>query len=262
MSVTFDLQGKKAIVTGGGDGIGKATSLMLAESGADIVIADINAEKGEAVAEEIRKTYGTKALFKSCDVSSVEQLESLVNYTLEEFGRIDILNHIAGLSRRTDFLDATEKEFDLLININLKGTFFLDQMVLKAMIPNRAGKIVNMSSQSGKEGFPTNVAYTAAKFGVIGVTQAVAKLGAPYSINANAVCPGIIRTAIWEGFLKETAERGGDADAYWKERVGGIPLGRPQTVEDIAHMVLYLSSPFADNITGQAINVSGGTVFN
>ena len=155
-----------------------------------------------------------------------------------------------------------EDLFDLIMKINAKGTFLVDQAVLKEMIPNRAGKIVNMSSMSGKEGYATNVAYTASKFAVTGITQAVAKYAAPYRINVNCVCPGIVRTSIWEGLLEQTKEQGGDPEAYWQERISSIPLGRPQTARDVANMFLYLSSSFADNMTGQGINVTGGLILH
>ena len=151
---------------------------------------------------------------------------------------------------------------DQMMDVNAKGTFLVDQAVLKAMIPNRSGKIVNMSSMSGKEGYPTNVAYSASKFAVTGMTQAIAKYAAPYNINVNCVCPGIVHTHIWDRLLDDVTKAGGDADAYWKERISAIPLKRPQTAEDIAHMFLYLSSPFADNMTGQSINVTGGLILH
>ena len=262
MSVSIDLTGKNAIVTGGGDGIGKETARTLAQAGTNVLIADLNDAAAEQTAAELAQKYGVKTWHIKCNVACVEDVQKMAEFAAAQEGRIDILNHIAGVSRKVDFLEADEKAYDFIMDINAKGTFFVDQAILKLMIPNRAGKIVNMSSMSGKEGYATNVAYSASKFAVTGITQAVAKYAAPYNINVNCVCPGIVRTAIWEGLLKQTAEQGGDAAAYWEERIGAIPLKRPQTVQDVANLFLYLSSEFADNMTGQGINVTGGLILH
>ena len=262
MGVAISLEGKNAIVTGGGGGMGRCTALMLAEAGANVLVTDMDGEAAAKVAAEILEKYDVKALSKKCNVTSKADIDAMVETALEAFGRIDILDHIAGVFGAVDFLEATEEDYDKQLNINTKGTFFVDQAVLKAMIPNRAGKIVNMCSQSGKYGFPTNVAYTTSKFGVTGMTQAIAQYAAPYNINVNCVCPGIVHTRIWDKLLADVEAAGGDPEAYWNERISGIPLKRPQTEEDIAHMFLYLSSDLADNMTGQSINVTGGLILH
>ena len=262
MGVSIDLTGKNAIVTGGGDGIGRETARTLARAGANVFIADLNQEAAALAAAQIAEEFGVKTWHCECDVASVPDVDRMVQLAVREMGRIDILNHIAGVSRKVDYLKAREKDYDFIMDINAKGTFFVDQAVLSEMIPNRTGKIVNMSSMSGKEGYATNVAYSASKFAVTGITQAVAKYAAPYNINVNCVCPGIVRTAIWEGLLQQTAEQGGDPQAYWEERISDIPLKRPQTVQDVANLFLYLSSDFADNMTGQGINVTGGLILH
>ena len=205
MSVSISLEGKNALVTGGGDGIGKETARMLAEAGANVMIADLNEAAAEETSARLKEEYGVKSWFVKCNVANVDDVKRMVEQTVKETGRIDILNHIAGVSRKVDFMDADEAAYDMIMDINAKGTFFVDQAVLKAMIPNRAGKIVNMSSMSGKEGYATNVAYSASKFAVTGITQAVAKYAAPYNIHVHCVCPCIVRTAIWDGLLKQTA---------------------------------------------------------
>lgn len=262
VGVAISLEGKNAIVTGGGGGMGRCTALMLAEAGANVLVTDMDGEAAAKVAAEILEKYDVKALSKKCNVTSKADIDAMVETALEAFGRIDILDHIAGVFGAVDFLEATEEDYDKQLNINTKGTFFVDQAVLKAMIPNRAGKIVNMCSQSGKYGFPTNVAYTTSKFGVTGMTQAIAQYAAPYNINVNCVCPGIVRTNIWERALDDIRAQGGDAEAYFQSRLENIPLKRAQTMEDIAHMFVYLSSDFADNMTGQAINITGGRVMH
>ena len=262
MGVAISLAGKNAIVTGGGGGMGRCTALMLAEAGANVLVSDMNGEAAAAVAAEIVEKYGVKAVSVKCNVTNKAEIDAMVEEAVKAFGRIDILNHIAGVFGAVDFLEATEEDYDKQLNINSKGTFFVDQAVLKVMIPNRAGNIVNMCSQAGKYGFPTNVAYTTSKFGVTGMTQSIAQYAAPYNINVNCVCPGIVRTNIWERALDDIRRQGGDAEAYFQSRLENIPLKRAQTMEDIAHMFVYLSSDFADNMTGQAINITGGRVMH
>ena len=186
----------------------------------------------------------------------------MVDLAVAEFGRIDILNHIAGIFGSVDFLECTEAEYDRQLDINTKATFFVNQAVMRVMVPNRSGKIVNMCSQAGKHGFPTHVAYTTSKFAVTGMTQSLANWAAPYNINVNCVCPGLVRTAIWEKALNDIVNQGGDPAAYWEQRINTVPLKRAQTVEDIARVFLFLSSDCADNMTGQAINVTGGRIMH
>ena len=176
--------------------MGRCTALMLAEAGANVLVSDMNKEAADAVAEEIVRRFGVKAVSNCCNVTSKAQIDAMVEEAVKTFGRIDILNHVAGVFGAVDFLEATEEDYDKQLNVNTKGTFFVDQAVLRVMIPNRAGKIVNMCSQAGKYGFPTNVAYTTSKFGVTGMTQSIAQYAAPYNINVNCVCPVIVRTNI------------------------------------------------------------------
>ena len=259
--VVISLEGKNAIVTGGGGGMGRCTALTLAAAGANLLVSDVNAEAAEAVAKEAEQ-YGVKAVAIKCDVTVKSEVDAMVELAVKTFGRIDILNHVAGVFGAVDFLQATEADYDKQLDINAKGTFFVDQAVLKVMIPNRAGKIVNMCSQAGKYGFHTNVAYTASKFAVAGMTQSIAQYAAPYNINVNCVCPGVVRTNIWERALDDIRRQGGDAEAYFQSRLQDIPLKRAQTMEDVARMFLYLSSDFADNMTGQSINITGGKIMH
>ncbi|MCD8242021.1 MAG: SDR family oxidoreductase [Lachnospiraceae bacterium] len=262
MSLEISLAGKHAIVTGGASGIGAACAEMLARADADVWIADLDEGAAEETAKRLGSQYKVKTGFSRCNVSVKADVCAMVEDGLAAFGGIDIFQHIAGVSKAVEFLDLQEEQYDFIMDINVKGTYLVDQTVLKAMLPNREGKIVNMSSMSGKEAYPTNVAYAASKFAVLGLTQGIAKVAAPYNINVNAVCPGIVRTNIWEKMLQDMRERGDDVDAYWEGRISEIPLHRPQTVEDIAHMALYLSSPLADNMTGQGINVTGGLIMH
>ena len=262
MGVEISLAGKNAVVTGGGGGMGRTTSMLLGQAGANVMVADMDVAAAEKTAADIAAQFGVKTAFCKCDVTVKAEVDAMVEATLKAFGRIDILNNIAGASTKVDFLEMPEEIYDFMMDVNAKGTFLVDQAVLRVMIPNRAGKIVNMCSQAGKYGFPTNVAYTTSKFGVTGMTQSIAQYAAPYNINVNCVCPGIVRTNIWEKALEDIRRQGGDPEAYFESRLQGIPLKRAQTMEDIAHMFLYLSSSFADNMTGQAINITGGRVMH
>lgn len=262
MGVEISLAGKNAVVTGGGGGMGRTTSMLLGQAGANVMVADMDVAAAEKTAADIAAQFGVKTAFCKCDVTVKAEVDAMVEATLKAFGRIDILNNIAGASTKVDFLEMPEEIYDFMMDVNAKGTFLVDQAVLRVMIPNKSGKIVNMSSMSGKEGYPTNIAYTASKFAVTGMTQAIAKYAAPYNINVNCVCPGIVHTRIWDKLLDDVKQAGGDPDTYWAERISGIPLKRPQTEEDIARMFLYLSSSFADNMTGQGINVTGGLILH
>ena len=190
MSMELSVQGKNAIVPGAAGNIGEACVRALAEAGANVLVADMDAAAAERTVEKLQKEYpDVKLVPQVCDVTNKASVDAMVAAALEAFGRIDILNNIAGMSTKVDFLEMPEDIYDQMMDVNAKGTFLVDQAVLKAMIPNRSGKIVNMSSMSGKEGYPTNVAYSASKFAVTGMTQAIAKYAAPYNINVNCVCP-------------------------------------------------------------------------
>lgn len=263
MSMDWKVQGKNAIVTGAAGNIGRACVTCLAEAGANVMLADMDPAAAEQAVKELHEQFpDVKLVAQSCDVTDKASVDAMVEAAVKEFGRIDILNHIAGMSTKVDFLEMPVEIYNQMMDVNAKGTFLVDQAVLRVMLPNKSGKIVNMSSMSGKEGYPTNVAYTASKFAVTGMTQAIAKYAAPYNINVNCVCPGIVHTHIWDRLLDDVTKAGGDADAYWKERISAIPLKRPQTAEDIAQMFLYLSSAFADNMTGQSINITGGLILH
>jgi len=264
------LDGKVAIVTGAGRGIGRAVALRLAREGANVVVADINAQNAEKVAEEIR-ALDRQALSSVVDVSRLDDIQSMVDQAVAEFGRIDILVTAAGVAQTGLFLDLTEQEWNLVIDTNLKGTTFCVQAVGRQMmkqIPEdvraagRAdksyGKIVNFSSISGRRGRAEQVPYAASKAAIISVTQSAALALAPY-INVNAVCPGVVPTPMWEQIDRDRGRIAGIAPGEsMKKFVERIPLKRPGSVEDIAGVVAFLCSPDSDYMTGQTLNVDGG----
>ena len=165
----------------------------------------------------------------------------------------------AGVSKSVPFHELTEEEWDRVNDVNAKGVFLCCRAVVPHMMERRSGRIVNISSMVGKEAIPTFVHYCASKFAVIGLTQGLAKELASYDVNVNAVCPGVVRTALWEPLLDQLSKNKGiSRDEAWQEFVDGIPLGRPQEVEDIGEVVAFLASHRSHNMTGQGINVTGG----
>jgi meso-butanediol dehydrogenase / (S,S)-butanediol dehydrogenase / diacetyl reductase len=250
-----DLEGKVALVTGGASGIGRGIVEVLAARGATVAIGDLDLQAARAVAGEVGE--GAEAM--TLDVTDEASVRGVVREVLDGFGRIDVLVNNAGVSRSIPFVDIDEAEWDRVFDVNVKGVYLATRAVVPHMIERRYGKIVNLSSMVGKEAIPLFVHYSASKFAVIGITQGLAKELAPYDINVNAVCPGVVRTPLWEPLLDQLAENKGiTRDAAFDEFVSGIPLGRPQDPHDIGEVVAFLASDRARNMTGQGINVTGG----
>ncbi len=247
-----------AIVTGGADGMGKAVAEELASEGVPVVIADVHLEQAEETARVIANR-GTEAMAIGCDVSSSTDVSTLVETALARFGTIGILVNNAGVSLIKHISITSDSEWDHIIDINLRGVFLCMRSVAQHMMQNRAGRIINFSSVAGKFAIGMQTAYCATKFGVIGLTQAAAYDLAPWNINVNAICPGIVRTAMFERVLEnDSRESGRSKEEIFAEFTSAIPLGRPQTPHDIALTVAFLASDAAQNITGQAISVTGG----
>jgi meso-butanediol dehydrogenase/(S,S)-butanediol dehydrogenase/diacetyl reductase len=242
-----DLDGRVAVVTGGARGIGRAIVDALATRGAEVVIADLDPDMaGDEEAVRV-------------DVTDEGSVRNLVRDVIERHGQLDILVNNAGVSRSVPFVDIDEAEWDRVFDVNVKGVYLACRAVAPHMMHRRSGKIVNISSMVGKEAIPLFVHYSASKFAVIGLTQGLAKEMAPYDVNVNAVCPGVVRTPLWEPLLDQlSATKGITRDEAFDEFVSGIPLGRPQEPEDIGEVVAFLASDRARNMTGQGVNVTGG----
>ncbi len=252
------LTAKVAIVTGAGRGIGRGIALRLAEEGCSLVINDLDLNGAKDVVRKI-KERGRGAIAIRADVSKYPQVKRMVKAAIDRFKRIDILVNNAGITKVLPVTELTEKVWDKVMDINLKGTFLCSKEVAKQMIKQRSGKIINISSKSGKVGGLWLSAYCASKFGVIGFTQSLALELAPYGINVNAVCPGIVFTPLWKSLEKKYAKKLGiPIEKVRPYYVSKIPLGRDGTPEDVANVVIFLASSDSDYMTGQAINVTGG----
>jgi 3-oxoacyl-[acyl-carrier protein] reductase len=243
----FSLSGQVALVTGGSQGIGRATALALAECGADVAVMARTLEKCEAVAEEIR-ALGRRAIAVRGDLANEEEIKAAVAQVAAELGPVGILVNNAAITRDGLMLRMKRSDWDEVINTNLTGLFLLTQQVLPMMTKARRGRIINLTSVVAQAGNAGQVNYISAKAGVIGFTKAVAREYAARNITVNAVAPGYIETPM-TAVLPEAAR-----DAMLNQ----IPLKRPGTDKDVAHAVAFLASDEAGYVTGQVLNVNGG----
>lgn len=256
------LDGKAAIVTGAGQGIGRAIALRLARDGAAVAVADLNAETAAQVADEIARAGG-RSLALRTDVTAAADRDRMVRATLDRFGRIDILVNNAGIIRVHPPLEPTEEDWDITMAVNAKAVYFCSVAVLRHMMERGSGKIVNIASMAAKLGSPIAIDYNASKAAVVAITRNLAMAAAPYKVNINAVCPGIVDTAMWDLLDSQGGPLLGlGPGEFRRSRVASIPLGRIETPEDVAGVVAFLCGPDADYMTGQAINVTGGLVFH
>ena len=249
-----DLKGKVAIVTGAGKGMGRADSLKLAGAGAKIVLADISLSDCQSVADEIKKMRG-EAIAVKCDVSQKSEIDSLIAATLKRFGKIDILVNNAGIYPFEPFLDMPEKNFERVIDINLKGYFLMAQACAKEMVKQKSGVIVNISSIAMGQvgvGFAGLSHYCASKGGIVAMSEAIALELAPFGIRINCIAPGAIDTP---------GASASKMDPKALEATNAaIPLHRQGKAEEIANAVLFLASDESSYMTGSTMVVDGGWV--
>jgi 3-oxoacyl-[acyl-carrier protein] reductase len=244
------LQGQVAIITGAGQGIGKAISLRFAKEGADIGILDINVKTATKTGEEIRQT-GRRSVVVEADVSNHDHVRSAIDQVAGKLGHIDILVNNAGIEKRAPFLEITPQDWKRQLDVNLSGTFYCSQAAARHMVKRNYGRIINISSVAGLIGPIDLAAYGAAKAGIVGLTRATALDLADHGITVNSIAPGPIETELMLGAW--TAEA-------LKERPQHGMIARFGTVDEIAHAALFLASPEAGFITGITLPVEGGAV--
>ena len=245
----FSLAGKVALITGGSRGIGKATALSFARAGADVVVASRKLDDLEQVAAEIRG-MGRESLAIAAHVGRLEQIESLVGGTLDKFKRIDILVNNAGASPTlASALDIEERAWDTIMNLNLKGLFFLSQKVARVMKERGGGCIINVASVDGFSPGTVPI-YSISKAGVIMATKVMAQEWAKYGIRVNAIAPGLVKTAFSQAFMDDPEILG--------NIMGKVPMGRPAEPEEMEGTMLYLASDAASYVTGTVAVVDGG----
>lgn len=253
MNSNVRLANKVALITGGTSGIGEATAILFAKEGASIAIAGRSEKRGHAVMDKILETGG-KAIFVRTDVRKAAECRRAVDGTLRAFGRLDILFNNAGVFYPHNIVDCTEEEWDLQLDINLKGTFLMSKFALPHMIQQESGVIVNNSSGWGIAGGDSAVAYCTSKGGVVLLTKAMAIDHGRQGIRVNCICPGDVDTPM---LPKDARMRG----LRWEDYLAGCanrPLGRIGTVDEIAKAVLFLASDDSSFMTGAALVVDGG----
>ena len=257
------LADRVAIVTGAGNGIGKATALALARAGAQVAAVDVDGGAAKTTAEAAA-ALGPRSLALETDVGDLVAIDRMVRRVMETFGRIDVLVNNAGVTRRAYIMDLTEQDWDRIMRVNAKGVFFCLQRVAREMIPRRSGTIINIASIAGKGYAGTsNAIYAASKGSVISLTRTAALQLARHDINVNAICPGITVTALSEANVAVRArDEGLSVEEMTQRRNAVIPLGRANEPEDVAALAVFLASAGARNITGQSLNVDGGVILD
>ena len=277
----YNLHGKVALVTGAGgkNGIGRAIATRLAKEGADVAVNDITEHPyasdqadWQGLPDLVReiKAMGQDAISVIADVADAEQVKEMVDQTVAHFGKIDILVNNAGTiagKDRVPVVDLAEEDWDRVQRVNVKGVFLCSQAVARHLIAQgTGGKIINMSSVTGKRGSARFAAYSASKFAVIGFTQSLACELAPYQVNVNAICPGLVDTErfghLASVLMPENLSADEQLSEYARRSEAAVPLGRLAEGEDVAKMAAFLASDEAAYLSGVSITVSGGTVMD
>jgi len=243
------VKNKIAIVTGSGRGIGKSTVLELAKEGAKVVVSDIDIKECQNVCDEIKK-IGSDAIAVKCDISKKSDVDAMIKKTMQKFQKIDILINNAGVVLMKPFVEMTEKDWDFVLDINLKGVFLCTNAVVKQMIKQKSGKIISVASIAGEVGFMNTSAYCASKAGIINLTRELALELSPHNINVNAIAPGVIATKMTEDMLKDKKTK--------EVLLASTPLGRVGQPEEIGKAAVFLASDDSNFITGHTLVVDGG----
>lgn len=255
--------GKTAIVAGGGQSLGEALSLRLAKEGYRVAVADINGEQAERVASEIRERGG-EALPVQVDVTQEEEVREMVKHTLDAFTRIDLLVYNAGVAKSEKVTRYPLESWQHTLSVNLTGYFLCAREVAKVMIDQGGGNIIQINSKSGKVGSKHNTAYSASKFGGVGLTQSLALDLAEHNIRVNAIMPGnLLDSPMFQSLTPQYAKKlGVKPEEVRQLYIDKVPLKRGCTYEDIANAIIFYASDQASYMTGQSINVTGGQVMH
>jgi meso-butanediol dehydrogenase/(S,S)-butanediol dehydrogenase/diacetyl reductase len=259
------VEGRVVLVTGAGSGIGAACARRLGREGARLALADRDGASVERLAAEL----GSDSLPVRADVTRVADIEQMIETVCERWGRLDILFNNAGIIQVSPLLEVTPEDWDRVMGVNLRAVFFVLQAAARRMIrqdpmpgSELRGKLIQTASIAAyRGGLPVTAPYAASKAGVVSLTRSAAQALAPHRITSNCVCPGAVGTPMWQQLDAEwSALEGWPRGEAWKRRTAGIPLGRPETPEDVAGAVAFLAGPDSDYMTGQAVNVDGGLV--
>lgn len=258
----FRLQGRTAIVTGAGRGIGRGIAIRLAQDGADVVINDINSSDVDSVVKEVQ-SFGRKSLGIVADVTKADEVYAMVDEVVDEFGQLDVMVANVGIAQVKPALELTEEDWDKIFAVNVKSVFLCDQAAAKHMVEEGSGKIINCACIAGHNGFPLLSHYSSAKFAVRGFTQALAKELRPFGVQVNAYCPGIVGTSMWDLVDEEMGKHLNlPKGEILKKYSEPVTPGRVDAPEDVAAFVAYLASEDSDSMTGQSVMIDGGIIMS
>lgn len=255
------LDGKKAIVTGGGQGLGAAIVEHLAEEGCDVVIWDVNQETADQTATDIAERTGRIVTADVVDVTDAERVRVAVDIAVARMGRLDVMVCNAGILISGASVDLDVASWRKVLDVDLTGYFLCAREAARVMLPNKQGSIIQINSKSGKKGSFKNAAYAAAKFGGVGVTQSLALEFAEQGIRVNALCPGnLLNSPLWVNSLfKQYAKNQGITEEEVRQKyIDQVPMKRPCEYRDVSNVVVFFASDASGYMTGQAINVTGG----
>lgn len=255
------LTDRKAVVTGGAQGLGQAICLRLAQAGCDVLVADLNEAAASETAALVAEQTGRRALALRVDVTQEQQVSGMIDHAVAEFGRLDLLVANAGILISGDIDEFPLDKWQAVINVNLIGYMLCVKHAARVMKPQRSGVIIQINSKSGKKGSYKNSAYAASKFGGIGLTQSAALELAEYGIRVNAICPGnLLDSPLWVNSLyKQYAKRWNMTEEEVRQKyINEVPMKRGCTYDDVTNLLLFLASDQSSYMTGQAINVTGG----
>jgi meso-butanediol dehydrogenase/(S,S)-butanediol dehydrogenase/diacetyl reductase len=261
--MTDRLADLRILITGAASGIGAACARRLTEDGAQLLLADLNGEGAEALAQELDQAW------VQTDVTRADDIQRMFDAAFERWGRLDVLFNNAGIAGARPLLEITEEDWDHMLDVNLKAVFFVMQAAAKRMRQQAPisgselrGKLIQTASIAAYRGGQAYmVHYSASKAGVVSITRTAAQVLAPSKITSNCICPGVVDTPMWKKIDADWAEiEGWELGEAWKRRISLIPLGRPETAEDVAGVVSFLASRDSDYMTGQAVHIDGGLV--